>query len=156
MSRLRCVGWFACLQITVGQGITAVQQAALQDVTATEKDVEFEDYHFSRELLAGIYEKGFERPSPIQEAAIPFALIRKDILARAKNGTGKTAAFCIPILEMVTTEASHIQGARRVSHPALHVCDQESFHVTIAVLVSLIRGVSEQCLYTASPCGDAR
>lgn len=84
-------------------------------MTQTEKDVEFEDYHFTRELLAGIYEKGFERPSPIQEAAIPFALVHKDILARAKNGTGKTAAFCIPILELVSAELHHIQGARRVS-----------------------------------------
>jgi superfamily II DNA/RNA helicase len=42
-------------------------------VTAT-KGNEFEDYFLKRELLAGIYEKGFERPSPIQEEAIPIAL----------------------------------------------------------------------------------
>jgi hypothetical protein len=47
------------------------------------------------ELLMEIYEKGFERPSPIQEESIPIALTGSDILARAKNGTGKTAAFCI-------------------------------------------------------------
>ena len=44
-----------------------------QDVTAT-KGNEFEDYFLKRELLAGIYEKGFERPSPIQEESIPIAL----------------------------------------------------------------------------------
>ena len=49
----------------------------------------------------GIYEKGFERPSPIQEESIPIALTGSDILARAKNGTGKTAAFCIPALEKI-------------------------------------------------------
>lgn len=38
----------------------------------------------------GIFEKGWEKPSPIQEAAIPIALTGKDILARAKNGTGKS------------------------------------------------------------------
>lgn len=37
----------------------------------------------------GIFEKGWEKPSPIQEASIPIALSGKDILARAKNGTGK-------------------------------------------------------------------
>ena len=37
----------------------------------------------------GIYEKGFEKPSPIQEESIPIALTGRDILARAKNGTGK-------------------------------------------------------------------
>lgn len=58
----------------------------------------------------GIYEKGFENPSPIQEAAIPVALANKSILARAKNGTGKTAAFCIPLLEKCDTERREIQG----------------------------------------------
>ena len=42
-------------------------------MTAT-KGNEFEDYFLKRELLAGIYEKGFERPSPIQEESIPIAL----------------------------------------------------------------------------------
>ena len=69
-----------------------------EDVTAT-KGNEFEDYFLKRELLMGIFEKGFERPSPIQEESIPIALTGRDILARAKNGTGKTAAFTIPILE---------------------------------------------------------
>lgn len=58
----------------------------------------------------GIYEKGFERPSPIQEESIPIALTGRDILARAKNGTGKTAAFCIPALEKVDTTKNAIQG----------------------------------------------
>ena len=81
-----------------------------QDVTAT-KGNEFEDYFLKRELLMGIYEKGFERPSPIQEESIPITLTGRDILARAKNGTGKTAAFCIPVLEKVDTSKAEIQGA---------------------------------------------
>lgn len=80
-----------------------------QDVTAT-KGNEFEDYFLKRELLMGIYEKGFERPSPIQEESIPIALTGSDILARAKNGTGKTAAFCIPALEKIDQEKNAIQG----------------------------------------------
>ena len=79
------------------------------DVTAT-KGNDFEDYFLKRELLMGIFEKGFEKPSPIQEESIPVALAGKNILARAKNGTGKTAAFCIPMLEKVNTEEKHIQG----------------------------------------------
>ncbi|TYH61339.1 hypothetical protein ES332_D07G045100v1 [Gossypium tomentosum] len=81
-----------------------------QDVTAT-KGNEFEDYFLKRELLMGIYEKGFERPSPIQEESIPIALTGSDILARAKNGTGKTAAFCIPALEKIDQDNNVIQGA---------------------------------------------
>lgn len=50
----------------------------------------------------GIFEKGWERPSPIQEASIPVALTGRDILARAKNGTGKTGAYSIPLIEQVS------------------------------------------------------
>lgn len=71
-----------------------------EDVTAT-KGNEFADYYLKQDLLLGIFEEGFERPSPIQEEAIPVALVGRDILARAKNGTGKTGAFLIPILERV-------------------------------------------------------
>jgi ATP-dependent RNA helicase DDX6/DHH1 len=78
-------------------------------VTAT-KGNEFEDYFLKRELLMGIYEKGFERPSPIQEESIPIALTGSDILARAKNGTGKTAAFSIPALEKIDQDKNIIQG----------------------------------------------
>lgn len=74
------------------------------------KGNEFEDYFLKRELLMGIYEKGFERPSPIQEEAIPIALLGRDILARAKNGTGKTASFLIPALEKTDTTKNTIQG----------------------------------------------
>ena len=51
----------------------------------------------------GIFEMGFEKPSPIQEESIPVALANRDIIARAKNGTGKTAAFIIPILQRIDT-----------------------------------------------------
>lgn len=58
----------------------------------------------------GIYEKGFEAPSPIQEESIPIALTGRDILARAKNGTGKTAAFCIPVLEKIDSSKDEVQA----------------------------------------------
>lgn len=64
-------------------------------MTAT-KGNEFEDYFLKRELLMGIYEKGFEKPSPIQEESIPIALTGRDILARAKNGTGAASSRCSP------------------------------------------------------------
>lgn len=57
----------------------------------------------------GIFEKGYEVPSPIQEESIPIALAGRDILARAKNGTGKTGAYLIPLLEKIDTEKTYIQ-----------------------------------------------
>jgi len=79
-----------------------------EDVTKT-RGCEFEDYFLKRELLMGIFEKGFERPSPIQEEAIPIILQNRNVLARAKNGTGKTAAFIIPCLEKVDPQKDFIQ-----------------------------------------------
>jgi ATP-dependent RNA helicase DDX6/DHH1 len=80
-----------------------------EDVTQT-KGREFEDFFLKRELLMGIFQKGFEKPSPIQEEAIPIILQNRNVLARAKNGTGKTAAYIIPCLEKTDTSKDHIQG----------------------------------------------
>lgn len=77
---------------------------------SSRKGVEFEDLHLKRSLLKGIFEMGFERPSPIQEEAIPIALLGKHILARAKNGTGKTGSFCIPCLDRIDPKASDTQA----------------------------------------------
>lgn len=64
----------------------------------------------------GIFEKGWERPSPIQEVTIPLAMAGKDILARAKNGTGKTGAYSIPVLESVDPDKDYIQGKSEISN----------------------------------------
>ena len=55
----------------------------------------------------GVFEKEYEVPTPIQEEIIPLALAGRDILAWAKNRTGKTRAYLIPLLEKTehTTEA---------------------------------------------------
>ena len=80
-----------------------------EDVTDT-KGRDFEDFFLKRELLMGIFEKGFEKPSPIQEEAIPVILQNRNVLARAKNGTGKTAAYIVPCLEKTDTTKDYIQG----------------------------------------------
>eukprot|EP00884_Botryococcus_braunii_P002686 jgi/Botrbrau1/12418/Bobra.0229s0014.1 len=110
------------------------------DVTNT-KGNNFEDYFLRRELLQGIYEKGFEKPSPIQEESIPIALAGRDILARAKNGTGKTAAFCIPLLERVDTEKNEIQGmilvpTRELALQTSQVCKELGKHMGVEVMVT--------------------
>ncbi|KAM3368645.1 hypothetical protein ACQJBY_016880 [Aegilops geniculata] len=111
-----------------------------EDVTAT-KGNEFEDYFLKRELLMGIYEKGFERPSPIQEESIPIALTGSDILARAKNGTGKTAAFCIPALEKIDQDKNAIQvvilvPTRELALQTSQVCKELGKHLKIQVMVT--------------------
>jgi ATP-dependent RNA helicase DDX6/DHH1 len=111
-----------------------------EDVTAT-KGNDFEDYFLKRELLMGIFEKGYEKPSPIQEEAIPIALAGRDILARAKNGTGKTAAFIIPALEKTDTSKNCIQvlilvPTRELALQTSQVCKELGKHMNVQVMVT--------------------
>jgi len=78
-----------------------------EDVLAT-KGLSWEDYGLSHDLRLGLYELGFEKPSPIQEECIPIALQGKNIIARAKNGTGKTGAYSIPLVERIDTSKDTI------------------------------------------------
>ncbi|ADH99317.1 DEAD/DEAH box helicase [Salisediminibacterium selenitireducens] len=59
----------------------------------------FEEFNISKSLMRAIKEMGFEAPSPIQEKVIPTILEGNDLIGQAQTGTGKTAAFGIPILE---------------------------------------------------------
>ena len=58
----------------------------------------FAAFQLHPDLLRGIKELGYSRPTPIQEQAIPPAMEGKDLLACAMTGSGKTAAFLLPIL----------------------------------------------------------
>lgn len=61
--------------------------------------MKFEDFSLSKETMKGIYDIGFEEPTPIQVATIPLLLKGVDFIGQAQTGTGKTAAFGIPIVE---------------------------------------------------------
>jgi len=95
-----------------------------EDVTAT-KGMTFADFGLCKELQLGIYEKGYENPSPIQEESMPIALKGRNIIARAKNGTGKTAAYSIPLIEKIDTSKNHIQALVLV--PTRELAMQTSF-----------------------------
>jgi ATP-dependent RNA helicase RhlE len=65
------------------------------------------------ELLSTVTEKGYTEPSPIQQNAIPAILRERDVIAIAQTGTGKTASFSLPILQLLTEKPRHhAQGIR--------------------------------------------
>ncbi|MDR3386483.1 MAG: DEAD/DEAH box helicase [Rudaea sp.] len=72
----------------------------------------FESLGLSPALLRALAEQGYTTPTPIQSAAIPAALAGRDLLAGAQTGTGKTAAFALPLLERLFV-APRPQGASR-------------------------------------------
>src|SRR5215475_5923699 len=59
----------------------------------------FADLGLAPELVRAVSEKGYSTPTPIQSGAIPAVLAGRDVLAGAQTGTGKTAAFVLPILQ---------------------------------------------------------
>jgi ATP-dependent RNA helicase DeaD len=75
----------------------------------SEQNVTFEDFDLHPQVLKALKDVGFETPSPIQAQAIPSILEGRDILGMAQTGTGKTAAFALPLLSRVDTKSTHTQ-----------------------------------------------
>lgn len=72
--------------------------------------IRFEELPLSKEILKAVESMGFEEATPIQEMAIPALLEGHDIIGQAQTGTGKTAAFGIPLLEGVDPKNKKVQG----------------------------------------------
>ncbi|KAI1891037.1 hypothetical protein AGOR_G00159750 [Albula goreensis] len=70
-----------------------------EDASNYDDSLTFQDMNLSRPLLKAITTMGFKQPTPIQKACVPVGLLGKDICACAATGTGKTAAFMLPVLE---------------------------------------------------------
>ena len=73
----------------------------------------FEELNLSAPLLRAVQEAGYETPSPIQAAAIPPVLSGRDLMGCAQTGTGKTAAFALPMLDRLTANPPRRKGAVR-------------------------------------------
>ncbi len=69
----------------------------------------FSEFSFSEELIQTLTDKGYSSPTPIQKAAIPELLLGRDLVGQAQTGTGKTAAFALPILERLKKNVGHPQ-----------------------------------------------
>ena len=72
-----------------------------EEVARQKDDNTFASLGLETRLLQGIMKQNFRTPTPVQSKAIPLALEGRDILARAKTGSGKTAAYLLPILHSI-------------------------------------------------------
>src|SRR5574342_1058368 len=70
----------------------------------------FEDLGLSQATLKAVLKMGFEEATPIQSETIPMSLENKDLIGQAQTGTGKTAAFGIPLVDKIDTKMNAIQG----------------------------------------------
>jgi len=73
----------------------------------------FKDLSLIQPILQALNEEGYSSPTPIQQAAIPHILAQKDLLGCAQTGTGKTAAFAIPILQLLAKPKAMASSGHR-------------------------------------------
>src|SRR6185436_1661472 len=72
--------------------------------------MQFDDLKLIEPLLRAVRAEGYSTPTPIQEQAIPHVLEGRDLLGIAQTGTGKTAAFALPILQQLSSTQRPAQG----------------------------------------------
>ena len=110
----------------------------------------FEDLGLSPELLRAVREAGYSTPTPIQDKAIPYALMGRDVLGTAQTGTGKTAAFLLPAIDILDTSKAKARMPRAlVLEPTRELAIQideafdvySKYHTKLSTVV-LMGGVS--------------
>ena len=117
----------------------------------------FTDLKLIEPILNALQHEGYEKPTPIQEKAIPSILEGKDLLGTAQTGTGKTAAFAIPILQNLTLKKEknrHIKALILTPTRELAIQIEESFHAygknlplkTLVVFGGVKQGAQENAL----------
>ncbi|KAL2090899.1 hypothetical protein ACEWY4_013162 [Coilia grayii] len=87
-------------------------EAFFEDASNYDDSLTFQDMNLSRPILKAITTMGFKQPTPIQKACVPIGLLGKDICACAATGTGKTAAFMLPVLERLLYKPKQTQVTR--------------------------------------------
>ena len=91
------------------QELQEIENKQTSDVKET-KGMTWEDLQLKENTIKGILQKGWTSPSPVQEEAIPLIKEGHHVIARSKNGTGKTAAFLIPTIDSINPEKKKIQA----------------------------------------------
>ena len=107
----------------------------------------FEDLDINQNIKKAIAEMGFEEPSPIQAKSIPVILEGKDVIGQAQTGTGKTAAFSIPILEKIDPNDRSLQAI--VLCPTRELAIQVSQE--IRKLAKYMQGIKTLPIYGGQP-----
>lgn len=108
----------------------------------------FNDLGLSEALLTAVEKLGYAEPTPVQAQAIPLALAGKDVVAAAKTGTGKTAAFALPTLERIEARREERAPAALVVTPTRELAQQidqfcfAASHETKHRVLTVVGGVS--------------
>src|SRR5690349_14232411 len=116
--------------------------------SSAESSARFEDLNLSPAMMGAIEAAGYTQPTPIQAGLIPRALAGVDVLGQARTGTGKTAAFTIPILETIEIGKKHAGAQALVLVPTRELAVQVREEV---VKLSHGRKVHSVAIYGGKP-----
>lgn len=97
-------------QQTETQKLETQKAEAQKEEMQSQQRMRYEDAHIDDRILRAVKEMGFEVMTPIQEQAIPVLLEGKDVIGQAQTGTGKTAAFAIPMIQRINADIKRPQG----------------------------------------------
>jgi ATP-dependent RNA helicase DeaD len=120
---------------------------AADDSTHGAPDVSFAELGLAEPLRRALAEEGYEAPTPIQARAIPALLGGRDVLGQAQTGTGKTAAFALPMLQGLSLEPIALQGLVLTPTRELAIQVAEAIHTYARHL----RGVRVAPIYGGQP-----
>ncbi|MFZ6722488.1 DEAD/DEAH box helicase [Undibacterium sp. Ji49W] len=95
--------------------MTDIKSPAIPVPEQTTPDVKFADFGLSPDILRALTDQGYVHPTPIQEQAIPVVLQGRDVMGAAQTGTGKTAGFSLPIIQLLLAHAN--TSASPARHP---------------------------------------
>ena len=87
----------------------------------------FLDFGFNQSILNSLINKGYKNPTPIQKAAIPELMLGRDLLGQAQTGTGKTAAFALPLIEKLA-DNKELNAKVLVMTPTRELATQVGMH----------------------------
>ena len=131
-----------------------VEGAQVLNVSDYDSNRAFSDFPLSAEVLSGIEEHGYTTATAVQAATLDAGLAGRDMVVRSKTGTGKTAAFSLPIVEQIEAGARKVQGlvlaptrelARQVAEEATALAQFKDIHV-VAIYGGVGFGAQEQAL----------
>lgn len=99
-------------------------------VNKRKQALSFEKMGLSDEMVAKLYEVGYEKPTPVQAGVIPLAMEEFDLIGQSQTGTGKTAAFGIPILEQLEMDPQHAVTQALILTPTRELAVQVEREIT--------------------------
>ena len=76
--------------------------------------MQFSDFLFNKSILKAVAEERYQTPTLVQQKAIPLVLEKKNVIVSAQTGTGKTAAFALPIIQLLSKEQDAEKGEKKI------------------------------------------